>query len=62
MYDSQIEIAGQFQEPISLEKWAAGQIYSTPVQLSNIDRVPVSIVHPDADEYCDAITMEWTYV
>ena len=61
MYFYQIGIAGQFQEPISLEKWAAGNIYSTPVDLSNIDRVPVSIVQPIQDEVCDTTMIEWTY-
>ena len=58
---AQIAVAGRFQEPISLEKWAAGEIYSTPVNLSNIDRVPVSIVHAIQDESCDPTMIEWTY-
>ena len=44
-----------------MEKWAAGELYSAPVNLSNIDRVPVSIVHPIQDEVCDASMIEWTY-
>ena len=61
LYFYQIGIAGQFQEPIGLERWASGEIYSTPVNLSNIDRVPVSIVHPISDETCDVESIEWTY-
>ena len=61
MYFTQIALAGQFQESISLERWAAGELYSTPVNLSNIDRVPVSIVHPIQDEICDTTMIEWTY-
>ena len=44
-----------------MEKWAAGEIYSTPVNLGNIDRVPVSIVHAIQDESCDPTMIEWTY-
>ena len=46
MYFTQIALAGQFQEFIDLESWAAGELYSKPVNLSNIDRVPVTLVHP----------------
>ena len=60
MYFSQIGIAKQFQEPISFEDWINGRIYSTPVDLSKIDRVPVSIVHPVADEVCDMTFIEYT--
>ena len=38
-----------------------GQIYSTPVNLTNIDKVPVTIVHPVQDEVCDSTMVEWTY-
>ena len=44
-----------------VQAWAAGDIYTTPVNLSNIDRVPVSIVHPLSDELCDPTMIEWTY-
>lgn len=39
----------------------AGEKYTTPVDLSRIDRVPVSIVHPVADGLCDPVMIEWTY-
>lgn len=29
--------------------------------MSNIDRVPISIVHAVSDETCDVTTAEWTY-
>ena len=61
MYHTQIGLAAQFQEPISLEQWAAGQTHSPPVNVSNIDRVPVSIVVPVADEVCDPALSEWIY-
>ena len=61
MYFTQIAVAGQFQESIGLEEWVAGEIYSTPVNLSNIDRTPVSIVMPIKDEICDPDMIEWTY-
>ena len=61
LYDVQIFIAGRFQEFQSLDKWVAGEIYTEPIHLSNIDRVPVSMVHPIADELCDPIMMEYTY-
>ena len=36
-------------------------MYSTPIDLSKIDRVPVSIVHPMEDEVCDLTMTEWAY-
>ena len=53
MHYSQMAAAGQLQEVIPLEKWAAGELYSTPWELSKIDRVPVSLVIPTGDELCE---------
>ena len=50
------------QEPIELEQWAAGQTHSKTIELSNIDRVPVSIIHAIQDETVDFTGAEWTYV
>ena len=61
MYYTQIALEGRFQEPQSLEKWAAGERYTEPVDLTKIDRVPVSIVHSVSDETCDPVMIEWTY-
>ena len=39
----------------------AGERYTEPVDLTKIDRVPVSIVHSVSDETCDPVMIEWTY-
>jgi len=45
MYDQQIAVAGRLQEPISLDAWTSGELYSTEIFMEDIDRVPVSIMH-----------------
>ena len=42
----------RFQEPQSLEKWAAGERITPLVDLGKIDRVPVTLVHPASDKIC----------
>lgn len=44
-----------------MDEWTSGKIFSTPVNLSNIDRVPVSIVMAIQDEVCDPTMLEWTF-
>ena len=61
MYFDQINVEHRFQEPQTLEKWAAGEHYTDLVDLTKIDRVPVSLVHAVADETCDSTMIEWTY-
>ena len=59
MYFAQLHFARRFQEPIPLEDWARGVLYSTPIELSNIDRVPVTLVHTMDDESCPMEMAEW---
>ena len=60
-YFAQIAQAQAFQEPISFDDWAAGKRYSDPVELSNINRVPVSIVVSMNDQTCPPEYPEWHY-
>ena len=62
MHFTQNGLVSQMQEPIELEQWAAGQTHSTTIELSNIDRVPVSLIHAISDETVDVTGAEWTYV
>jgi len=61
MYDQQIAVAGRLQEPISLEAWTSGEIYSTEIFMKDIDRVPVSILHTTEDEACQPETIIYAY-
>ena len=61
MYAAQVSIEERFQEPQTLEKWASGDRITDLVDLTKIDRVPVSIVMPVADEVCDPIMAEWHF-
>ena len=61
LYAAQITIEERFQEPQTFEKWAAGDRITNPVDLGNIDRVPVSLVVPVADEICSPDMAEWHY-
>lgn len=54
-------IAQRFQEPQSLEKWAAGEIYTPIVDYANIDRVPVTHIHPIEDTLCDPVIAEYQF-
>ena len=62
MYFTQLGLAGRMQEPIELLDWAGGQTISNSIELSKIDRVPVSIVHAISDETCDPTGAEYTYM
>ena len=61
MYASQLKVEKRFQEPQTLEKWAAGERITPLVDLSNIDRVPVSMVLAVNDSTCDLPTAEMAY-
>ena len=61
MYFAQIAIEQRFQEPQTLEKWAAGERITPLVDLGNIDRVPVSIVMPISDQACSTEMTEMVY-
>ena len=52
MYFNQIAIEGRFQEPQSLEKYAAGERITPLVDFGAIDRVPVSIIAMINDSTC----------
>ena len=51
----------RFQEPIPFEDFAAGQIYSEEISLTNIDRTPVSLVISAGDTTCPPDYPEWYY-
>ena len=52
MYFAQLYLEQRFQEPQSIEKYAAGDRITPLVPLSNIDRVPISLVSGSADARC----------
>ena len=54
-------MAKRFQEPISLEQWASGQLISPLVDLSAIDRIPVTMIHPIDDAECPTEFAEYIY-
>ena len=54
-------IAQRSQEPQSLEKWAAGEIYTPIIDYANIDRVPVTHIHPIEDTICDPVMAEYHF-
>ena len=51
-YTAQTTITDRFQEPQTLELWQAGETETDPVDLGNIDRVPVTIFMPTNDSTC----------
>ena len=60
-YWEQLSVAGRLQERQTLEKWAAGEIYTEPVSLTNIDRVPVTLLAPQDDTICPQDIAEWYF-
>ena len=60
MYFAQLLFAERFQEPLSLEAWARGES-SDLVDLKNINRVPVSIVHTLDDDRCSVEHSEFIF-
>ena len=44
-----------------MQEWAKGTIYSDPIELSWIDRTPVTVIHPIDDEICPVENAEWYF-
>ena len=61
LYFAQNAIEGRFQEFIPLQKYAAGERISPLVELSKIDRVPVSMVISMEDDICPVSLSEWHF-
>ena len=62
MYFAQLSLERRFQEPIPMADWARGQRISPLIDLTKIDRVPVSIIHPIRDIRCEPeMNAEWAY-
>lgn len=51
----QISIEFRFQEPISLADYKAGTRLSDEVKLSNIDTVPLTVMHGSDDAICPVV-------
>ena len=61
MYGTQLKAAKRFQEPIPFDDWKAGQMYGTEIDLSAVDRTPVSFIHPITDTICPVHEAEEVY-
>lgn len=54
-YMQQISIEFRFQEPISLADYKTGTRQSDEVKLSNIDTVPLTVMHGSDDAICPLV-------
>ena len=52
---------GRFQEPISIDKYAAGERESDPIDLGVVTRVPVTFIIGTEDLSCTASMAEKIY-
>lgn len=61
MYFAQLSIEQRYQEPQSLDEWARGNRETELIDLSKIDRVPVSMIIASNDNTCPLAYNELLY-